>query len=104
MALLFPNSVKVVISLNCGITWSNSSVCFLRGRKSCPLAGLWGGHELEKSPQYASLEQLVSVMGMDVKCMGMSTLGSCCGPGEAWLETVSGFPLMRMEMGTLGVI
>lgn len=55
MALLFPNSVKVVISLNCGITWSNSSVCFLRGRKSCPLAGLWGGHELEKSPQYASL-------------------------------------------------
>lgn len=104
MALLFPNSVKVVISLNCGLTWSNSSVCFLRGRKSCPLSGLWRGHELEESPQCASLKQGVSVMRMDARCMGLSTVGSCCVPGEAWLETVSGFPLLRMEMGTLGVI
>lgn len=65
MALLFPNSVKVVISLNCGLTWSNSSVCFLRGRKSCLLAGLWRGHELEESPQCASLKKGVGVMGMD---------------------------------------
>lgn len=83
MTLLFPNSVKVVVSLNCGLTWFNSLVCFLRGRRSCPLSGVWGGDELEESPQCASLEQDVSMMGMGVRCMGMSMVGSCCVPGEA---------------------
>lgn len=90
MALLFPNSVKVVISVNCGLTWSNSSACFLRGGRLCPLTGLWGGSELEESPPCASLEQDVSVMGMGVRCVGMSMVGSCCVPGEAWWETVEG--------------
>lgn len=66
------------------------SVCFLRGRRSCPLAGLWGGDELE-SLQCGSLKQAVSVMGMGARCMGMSLTGSCCAPGGAWLETVCGW-------------
>lgn len=90
MALLFPNSVEVVISLIRGLTRSNSSVCFLRGRRSCPPVGLWGGDELE-SPQCASLVQVVSVMGMGVRCMEMSMVGSCCAAGKAWLETVCGW-------------
>lgn len=46
-----------------------------------------GGHVLwlvcglsGESPQCANLEQVVSRMGMDVRCMGMSMVGSCCVP------------------------
>lgn len=66
--------------------------------------GLWGGSELEESPPCASLEQVVSVMGMGARCTEMSMVGSCSVSDEAWLDTVSLFPLLRMKVDALGVI
>lgn len=48
MALLFPNAVKVEVSLACDLTLCDPSVPFCRGEQPYAVAGLWGGSELEE--------------------------------------------------------
>lgn len=50
MALLFPNAVKVEVSLACDLTPCGPSVPFCRGKQLCavPVAGLQGGSGLEE--------------------------------------------------------
>lgn len=103
MSLLFPNAVIADASLGCDLSRCNSSTCFLRERRcrSCPLAGLWGGHELG-SPTMCQCGAgwRRDGNGWEVRedVHGVSQVR----PG--WRLSLSCFPLLRKDMGALGVL
>lgn len=104
MPLLFPNAVEAEASLGCNLTRCNSSACFcgVRSCEPCPSAGLWGGDEVgdpQNVPVWGSLaagwEWVVGVYGDDY----------VHGGSQMWRPgglSLSGFPVLSKEVGTLG--